>query len=309
MKILKYTFLFCSLLTLVMIAQTDQSVNNYLNSDEFPGSSIYGRNNYIQYIPGTLPLVLSAPHGGYKKPDELKDRAEGTDHHDKLTIEVALSVQQCFYELTGKYPYVILNRLHRIKLDPNREINIAAQGDSLTQISYNEFHNFIEIAETEVEEKWGTGLYIDIHGHNHKSHMYELGYLLEGGLLDFSDEELNDNLFIEKSSLRNLAKNSTYKFSEILRGDVSFGAYLSKYGYKTCPSPLIPSPGTDYFYSGGYNTQVHGTPTPNFNGFQIELPWDHIPNSEIDVKQFSTDLMNAIIEFMKTHYDLDLTKM
>lgn len=309
MKLLRNIFLLCSLFTMVILAQTDESVNDYLNSDDSPGESKYGRNDYTQYIPGTLPLVLSAPHGGYKKPDELKDRTLGTDHHDKLTIEVALGVQKSFYELTGKYPYVILNRLHRIKLDPNREIEIAAQGDSLAQIAYNEFHNFIETAEKDVELKWGTGLYIDIHGHNHKSHMYELGYLLEGGFLDFSDEDLNDELFIEKSSIKNLVKNGSYKFSEILRGDVSFGAYLGEYGYKTCPSPSIPSPGTDYFYSGGYNTQVHSTPTDNFNGFQIELPWDHIPNSEIDVKQFSTDLMNAIIEFMKTHYNLDLTKL
>ena len=309
MKLLKYIFLLCLIFTTITIAQTDESVNDFLNSDDFPGTSIYGRNDYIQYIPGTLPLVLSAPHGGYKKPDELKDRIDGTDHYDRLTIEVTLNVQKSFYELTGKYPYVILNRLQRIKLDPNRAIKIAAQGDSLAEIAYNEFHNFIEIAEKDVEEKWGTGLYIDIHDHDHKTHLYELGYLLEGGLLSFSDADLDDPLFMEKSSLKNLAKKSPYKFSEILRGDVSFGAYLSQHGYNVVPSPSIPSPGTDYFYSGGYNTQVHGTPTPNFNGFQIELPWDDVPDSEIDVKKFSTDFMNAVIEFMKTHYNLDLTNL
>jgi len=309
MKILKYTFLFCSLFVAIISAQNDESVNAYLNSDEFPGKSILGRNEYIQYIPGTLPLVLSAPHGGYKKPDEIKDRVDGTDHWDKLTIEATLAIQKSFYEMTGKYPYVILNRLQRIKLDPNRAIGIAAQGDSLAEIAYNEFHNFIETAEKDVEAKWGTGLYIDIHDHNHKTHMYELGYLLEGELLAFSDDDLDDPLFMEKSSLRNLAKNSTYKFSEILRGDVSFGAYLGKYGYKTVPSPTIPSPGTEYFYSGGYNTRQHAAPTPNFNGFQIELPWDNIPDGELDVKQFSVDFMNAVIEFMKTHYNIDLTKI
>ena len=275
-----------------------------------PGKSYYGRNKYIEYIPGNLPLVISAPHGGYEKPDEITDRSQGSDHHDKKTLETALEVQKRFYELTGKYPFVILNRLHRVKLDPNRAFEVATQGDSLSAIAYNEFHGFIDTAEKEVEAIWGKGLYIDIHAHNHKTQLIELGYLLESEFLAFPDNDLNDDLFIEKSSLRNLMKDTPYKFSEIVRGKVSFGAYLEKYGYKVVPSPSIPEPGTENFFAGGYNTQTHGPKdTNNFNSLQIELPWDYIRDSDLNIKKFSMDLTETIIEFMKTHYHLDLTKL
>ncbi|MGB8168224.1 MAG: hypothetical protein WCF18_12075, partial [Chthoniobacteraceae bacterium] len=42
-----------------------------------PGKSYFGQDNYIEYIAGDLPLIISSPHGGREKPDEFPDRAKG----------------------------------------------------------------------------------------------------------------------------------------------------------------------------------------------------------------------------------------
>ena len=40
-------------------------------------------NEYIEYIPGTLNIILSAPHGGGLQPDEIPDRDAGCWDDDR----------------------------------------------------------------------------------------------------------------------------------------------------------------------------------------------------------------------------------
>ena len=272
--------------------------------------SVFGRNEYIEYIPGNLPIVLTAPHGGYNKVDEISDRTRSALNQDLQTLELTLEIRKEFFYSTGKYPYVIINKLHRTELDPNREYGIATQGDSIAGIAFNEFHGFIESAEKDIFEKWGTGFYIDIHAHPYKDRRIELGYLLEAQLLFFPDEELNNELFIEKSSIKNLIKNSKYSFAEVIRGDVSLGAMLEKLGYPTTPSPSKPEPKDEYFFSGGYNTAVHGAKEEyNFNGLQIETYWDGLRDTPEHINKFSKDFVTVLKEYLKLHYKMDLDRL
>ena len=43
-----------------------------------PGQTYYGRSNYIEYIAGELPIILSAPHGGGLTPGEIPNRTNCT---------------------------------------------------------------------------------------------------------------------------------------------------------------------------------------------------------------------------------------
>ena len=43
------------------------------------GQTYFGRNNYIEYRAGNMPLIVSAPHGGTLTPAELPDRTYGTN--------------------------------------------------------------------------------------------------------------------------------------------------------------------------------------------------------------------------------------
>ena len=288
--------------------KSDSTFYTYALSDSLliPGKSYYGNNNYIQYVYGTLPIVLSAPHGGYDKPDVIKDRTFGSDHHDRFTLELLLETTEIIHEMTGQYPHAIVNRIHRIKLDPNRELYVAAQEDSMATISYKDFHRFIEFAENQVIKKWGEGVYIDLHSMNHKNQRIELGYLLEPELLNFSDEDLNNELFIEKSSIRNLVHKSKYSFTQLLRDTVSFGDMLEEKGYPTIPSSTEPDPGENSFFSGGFNTYIHGGyDNDNFIGIQIELPWNGIRDTEENRSKFSRNLAEIILKYLKIHYGYD----
>src|SRR5262245_25104310 len=80
-----------------------------------PGQSYFGRNQYIEYVAGDLPLIISAPHGGRDRPEELPDRAEGTFAFDTNTQELARAVGDELHARTGGWPHLIICRLHRRK--------------------------------------------------------------------------------------------------------------------------------------------------------------------------------------------------
>ena len=56
------------------------------------GNTYFGRNNYITYYPGNLPLIISVSHGGDLTPQEIPDRSYGVLVTDLNTIELALSL-------------------------------------------------------------------------------------------------------------------------------------------------------------------------------------------------------------------------
>ncbi len=55
---------------------------------------------------------------------------------------------------------MISNRVLRSKLDPNREVGQAAQGNRIAEEAYNDFHGFIRRAREAV----GRGILFDMHG-------------------------------------------------------------------------------------------------------------------------------------------------
>ena len=138
-----------------------------LNHDE-PysfGETYNGRNNYITYIPGNIPMLLSIPHGGSVNPDEIPDRSYGTYVTDSNTIELGLSISNYFFQKYDVRPYLVINNLDRIKLDANRDKSEAAQGNVFAERSFDEFHNYIRIARDEIESKFGFGILLfGIHG-------------------------------------------------------------------------------------------------------------------------------------------------
>ena len=76
----------------------------------------------------------------------------------------------------GEYPYVVINNLHRSKLDANRDKPEATFGEEVPEVAWNEYHNFIDRAKAEISEP---GLFIDVHGHGHANNWAELGYLIK----------------------------------------------------------------------------------------------------------------------------------
>src|SRR5262245_4756765 len=107
------------------------------------GQTYFGRNRYIEYLAGDLPFILSAPHGGRERPEEIPDREQGTFAFDTNTQELSRAIAEELHTRTGHWPHIIICRIHRRKLDCNREIAEAAAGNEHAEQAWREFQDFI----------------------------------------------------------------------------------------------------------------------------------------------------------------------
>ena len=266
------------------------------------GEATFGRNNYIEFIPGDMPVVVSSPHGGYLKPAEIKDRTYGVLGSDSNSQEYTREVAHYLLKLTGRRPHVIINRLYRKKLDANREIKEACQGDKWSEQAWAEYHKYINDARAWVTSRCGKGHYLDFHTNAHAAKWVELGQMLSATDLNRGDSALNDVAFVNKSSLRALAKLPGRALADIVRGPKSLGALLMSRGYKAVPSPKYPHPAGQGFFYGGYNTYTHGSRTSGtIDGTQVETYWDMI-NSLSERDDYSFKLALSIRDFVEHHY-------
>ena len=268
------------------------------------GTSYRGRSDYVEYIPGDLPVILSAAHGGGLTPAEINDRTWGVTVTDRNTTELTLAVRDAFFDQTGHTPHVIISHLSRVKLDPNREIIEAAQGNVFAEHAWEEFQGFIEVARKTVTSDFGGGMYFDMHGHGHPIGRLELGYLLSISMLNQPDTALNNLTTAEMTSIRAIGFDSPISFSKLLRGPTSFGGYLETEGIRAVPSPGDPSPGTDPYFIGGYNTHRHGSIEANevVSGIQIEHHFRGIRDSNQNRRSYATRLATTIQLFLLQHF-------
>lgn len=280
-----------------------------------PGTTYFGRSNYIEYIAGDLPVILAAPHGGTLTPSEIPNRTNCTTcgwdfstAHDTNTEDLARRFRTEMQNLTGHTPHVIICRLSRTKLDANRDIEEAAQGNFAAETAWNEFHGFINAAKSNINARFGAGFFIDLHGHGHTIQRLELGYLLTASELNLSDATLNGSSFYEnKSSIRQLSVDSPLSFAALLRGPTSFGACLEAEGYPSVPAPGDPSPGSDPYFNGGFNTVQHGSRNGGtISGVQIESHWTGVRDTAANRTAFAQGLARALNNFFIQHFGLSL---
>lgn len=276
-----------------------------------PGVSYPGAHHYTEYIPGSLPIIISAPHGGYLTPDVIPDRTcnDPVYVNDAFTQELIRELQNSIYNEFGCYAHVVINLLDRSKLDANRNLAEGACGNDSAKQAWNDFNNFLDIAETAVMSQYGKGLYIDLHGHGNPIQRLEIGYLLYDDELQLSDAILNTETYINYSSILNLVNTNPNAFlhAELLRGDNSFGTFISEKGYPAVPSSADPFPNLgDNYYSGGYNTiQRSSYNGGTIDGFQIECNMNGVRNTADNRKKFADSLASVLKIYMTTHYFLD----
>jgi len=216
---------------------------------------------------------------------------------------MAQMIKDSIFAITGKYPYIIINNLKRSKLDPNREEFEATCGFSAPLPYYYEYHKFIDSAKAMVLSQFGKGLYIDLHGHNHKVPRIEIGYVLDSPELEIPDSFLDDTSFITKSSIKNLALNCGLPFSKLIRGENSLGAMLEEYGYDAVPDNKNPDPGKDAFFQGGYDVDVHGSGRGGtIDAIQIETQIPGLRDNTQNQEKFSGAFTHSILRYIKMYY-------
>ena len=125
------------------------------------------KNSYIEYRPGTLNVIVTVPHGGQLRPKSLPNRDFGSrvgdeiryDHRylkdaelpvktksDLRTIELAAALERGLETETGRKPHVVVNHLHRVKLDCNCGVEEGTFGVGEAVAAWNAFHGSIETA-------------------------------------------------------------------------------------------------------------------------------------------------------------------
>lgn len=239
-----------------------------------PGATRWSPDGYIEYIVGNAPIIVSAGHGGDLRPTAIPDRSYGTFAKDTRTLELAREFANSLTARFGLQPHVILCHLHRRKLDVNREIVEAAQGDPLATAAYQSFHQACTDARNTVTSQWGVGMYLDLHGHGHPENWIELGYTLTSSQLALPNSTLALNTYITQSTLRSVGSLPGVFFPEVLRGASSLGGHLQSGGYDSVPGPVFPDPNGGNYFNGGYNVATYGSRNGgSVDGVQIETPW------------------------------------
>ena len=288
------------------------------------GQSYFGRNSYVEYIAGNAPVILTAPHGGALTPSSIPDRTAGacggsaTTVTDANTQDLARTMQTRYAARFGTYPHVIISRLSRRKLDPNRLQPEAACGNAEAATALSEWHNYIDLAKSAVLQAHGKGWYMDIHGHAHAVPRLELGYLLTAAQLDGTDASLDASSSSESAaSILTLSQSSPLSFSALLRGPTSLGTLYAAQGFPSVPSSSDPRPnGTDYF-NGGDNTRRHtcsreagplgGTTGGAICGVQVEANFVGVRDNAANRERFADATALVLEQYLREHWGLRLT--
>lgn len=288
------------------------------------GQSYFGRNNYVEYIAGNAPVILTAPHGGALSPSSIPDRTAGacggsaTTVTDANTLELVRTMQTRYAARFGTYPHVIVSHLSRRKLDPNRLQTEAACGNAEAATALSEWHSYIDLAKREVLKVHGKGWYMDIHGHGHAVPRLELGYLLTAAQLNGTDASLDASSTIESdASIFTLSQASPLSFSAVLRGPSSLGTLYAAEGFPAIPSSSDPRPnGTDYF-NGGDNTRRHscsreagplgGTTGGMICGVQVEAHFAGVRDNAANRERFADATARVLEQYLREQWGLRLT--
>ncbi len=255
------------------------------------------------------PIILSSPHDGTLLPASMpeRDNADAVIVRDLYVSDLTLKISAAFFEKTGMRPHIIINDIARSRMEPNRSLEETYHKSEDANGSWREYQNFLKVARQIVTDNVGKGLYIDMHGHGHTKQRIEVGYIVSKANLNTEDAVL-DRLGTT-SSIYAIARNSTYSFSNLIRGDYALGTLLANEGLPALPSKQDPKPNADDYFNGGYCTYTYGSINGGtISSIQLETNGTGLRNNPDQRTASGVKFANAIISYMKTHYGLNLAK-
>lgn len=256
--------------------------------------------------PGTMPLVIVAPHGGELSPEVLPTRSCSgcVTSNDTNTQELARAIVEAVQQRTGHRPFLVINRLHRRKFDANRDVTEATGGYVPLEVVWRGYHGAIDSARARTLRVYPRALLLDIHGHAHAIARLELGYLLSASELRLSDSLMGTKLGTSSIARLALDARSGDRGAALLRGPNALGSLLAAASIPAVPSALDPAPATgqDYF-NGGYTTQRHGSVGGGaMDAIQVEHHYLGIRDTQASRARYATILAEAVATFLARHY-------
>lgn len=213
---------------------------------------------------GTLPIILSAPHGGREslpgvKPRDPDNKTKPAYAHyggfvlggDTNTDVMAQAIAAEINRLTGQAPYLVVAKFARRYIDANRPAALALD-DPKAQPIYDHYHRSIGDFIDDLRRRHPSGLLIDVHAQN-------------------KDPEVVMRGTHNGRAVWRLLQRAGYPAVTGPRG--LFGQLEAK-GFKVYPSNRIPPAGTseDGGYNGGYTVALYGRQRRNgIDSVQLEF--------------------------------------
>ena len=237
----------------------------------------------VTFQRGTLPIIISAPHGGSVRVPGSKDRtAKGAvTVRDVNTAEMALLAAQRITDRLGGKPYIVVAQFSRKDADANRTEAEGTENDA-ARGQHRAYHRALEAAVKECREKFGDALLIDLHGQVKRP----------------------DALVRGTRNAKAVTALTTRHGHEALTGPDSLFGQLKAKGYTIIPDADGPEEGAgkETFFDGGYIVAHYGsdpanTP-PGIDAIQIEVGSER-SNSLLKV---SRDIAEATAHTLKTYY-------
>jgi N-formylglutamate amidohydrolase len=234
---------------------------------------------------GTLPLVLTAPHGGTKDVPGVTAKREGKDvtskfvtamdtNTDQLAAKIAAGVEKRL----GAKPHLIVAKFARKYVDANRAATDAYESPAAAPV-YEAYHAAIKKACDQVVSQYGRGFLIDVHGQA----------AVPGSILRGTGNGQTDKALVAKFG------------RDAITGPNSVLGFLEKsHGYSIFPPAADETSPEDKRYNGGHTVRTYGSGSGGkIDALQMEFGGSLRTKDKLD--QTADDVADAIAAFVKEY--------
>lgn len=191
---------------------------------------------------GSLPIILSSPHGGRTAVPDAPPRKGGRAvekfiaARDENTAELTERLADAIERELGGRPYVVIARFERKFADANRDAANAYEHENARR-HYDAFHAALERATAGVRAGWGRGLLLDVHGQSAAA----------------------DGVYRGTRDGRAVSELIRREGEAAVTGPTSVFGALAALGYQTFPPVPAQGIGKEERYNGGYITDAYGS--------------------------------------------------
>jgi N-formylglutamate amidohydrolase len=227
---------------------------------------------------GTIPIIISAPHGGVVRVPGSTERTKGVKVLDTNTSQLAILIAQRITDRLGERPTYVIAQFSRKDVDCNRAAapsdDDEAFNNDAAKACYEAYHAALRMSVDECRERWkGRAILIDVHG---QARMPEA--IIRGTR--------------NGASMEHLVKE---RGREVIIGEKSIFGRLAAKGYQVEPA-LDDS--KESVFNGGYITEHYGSASPDgVNAIQLEFGRMRVES----VEKAAKDVGDAVVDFYREY--------
>jgi N-formylglutamate amidohydrolase len=248
-------------------------------ADWIPAASADGEA-LIETQRGTLPILLTAPHGGTAVIPNVPPRTTGVTVRDSFTDEVTRGVARRLEELLAAKPFFVIAKFQRLFADANRAEAEALESPD-ARPPYLAYHQAIRSYVDEIRKTYPErGLLLDIHGQVGNPQVLHRG--TRNGV-----------------TVTRLLKRAG---DAGLVGDKSLWGSLKSQGFTVFPdSAQVGEPPEARAYGGGFTVGTYGSQQLNgVDAIQIEIGRDLRADQTVR-KKLTEALAQSLVTFYRAY--------